>query len=94
MDAHDVRASQELILTHVSEAHLIIEASMLSTSANNDVHVKGLGSTAYILANISESNQTNRLATDSPTVCKHSFVPISSLEHIDSLGDAAVDAKY
>ena len=66
---------------------------MLSACANKDVHVEGLGSTTHIFADISEANQTNRLATDSPTVCKHSFIPISSFEHIYSFGDAAVNAK-
>ena len=94
MDAHDVRACQELILAHVSEAHFIIEACMLSTCVNKDVHVESLSSTAHILADIPEANQADGTATDSPTVCKHTFVPISSLEHIDSFGDAAVDAKY
>ena len=91
MQTDDVSASQKLILAHVREAQLFVKAGLLCPCADNDFHVECARSSAYKLANITESNEANRAALDAPAVSKHALVPVTCLEHSNTFSHPSVN---
>ena len=78
MQTDDVSASQELVLTHISEAQLFIQAFLWRARADDYFHFEGSGGLADKLADVAETNETNGAALDASAVGKHAFVPVTS----------------
>lgn len=93
VDSDNVSVGQQVILAHVGEAQLLVQAWLLGTCRDDDIHTKSFGSLAHELANVSKANDTDSSATNSRARGKHSFVPLLLLEERVSLSCAAIDRQ-
>lgn len=91
VDRYNIGTGKELVLAHIGETKFLLEASLLSASADNDLHVEGLGGSADKLADVTEANESEGAALDTSAVSKHTLVPLSLFEHVDAFGGATVD---
>ena len=94
MYTHDVRARKKFILGDVSEIKLFIKTRFNCARRNKHFHIEGASRPANILSNVSEANKPKGSPLDTSTLRKHSFVPVTTLQHGDSFSHAAIDAQY
>ena len=93
VQAHNIGTCQKLILAHISEAQLFIEACLLGSCADEHFHLEGTGSLAHQLANVTETNQANCAAFDTSAIGEHTLVPMTAFKHIDSFRHTSVDRQ-